>query len=166
MDRPGGVRWLWLTLGVIVGDRALKYAIYHKTSEGFRFELIPNFATLVHSVNSGIAFGILSESASKWISIALIVSAAVIVILLCWLLATGHAGEATSQAGFALIAGGAAGRFDDRLLHGGVTDFLELHAGKFFWPAFNLADSAITVGAVLVALELTRGAPRASGART
>ena len=79
-----------------------------------------------------------------------------IVILLCWLLAAGHAGGATSQAGFALIAGGAAGNLLDRLLHGGVTDFLELHAGRFFWPAFNLADSAITVGAVLVALELLR----------
>jgi len=166
MNRAGGVRWLWLTLAVIVGDRALKYAIERETSEGFRHELIPNFATLVHSVNSGIAFGMLSESASKWISIALIVSAAAIVILLCWLLAVGRVGGVTSQAGFALIAGGAAGNLIDRLLHGGVTDFLELHAGKFFWPAFNLADSAITVGAVLVALEFMRGAPRPSGART
>jgi len=166
MDRTGGARWLWLTLAVVVGDRALKYAIERKTSEGFRRELIPNFATLVHSVNSGIAFGILSETASKWISIALILSAAAIVILLCWVLAAGHAGGATSQAGFALIAGGAAGNLIDRLLHGGVTDFLELHAGKFFWPAFNLADSAITVGAVLVAFELLRGQPRASRART
>ena len=106
MGHPGGVRWLWLTLAVIAGDRALKYAVEQKTSEGFRHELIPNFATLVHSVNSGIAFGMLSESASKWISLVLIVSAAVIVVLLCWLLAAGHVGTAASQAGFALIAGG------------------------------------------------------------
>jgi signal peptidase II len=166
MERAGGVRWLWLTLVVIVGDRALKGAIERETPEGFRREIIPNFASLVHSVNSGIAFGMLSESASKWISIALILSAAAIVALLCWLLAAGHAGTGASPAGFALIAGGAAGNLIDRLLHGGVTDFLELHAGKFFWPAFNLADSAITVGAVLVALELLRGQPRVNSART
>ena len=166
MDRAGSARWLWLTLAVVVGDRALKYAIEQKTGEGFRRDLIPKFATLVHSTNSGIAFGLLSESASKWVSIALITSAVAIVILLGWLLMVGRAGASMSQAGFALIAGGAAGNLIDRLLHGGVTDFLELRAGSFVWPAFNLADSAITVGAILVALELLRGEPRASGSRT
>jgi signal peptidase II len=68
--------------------------------------------------------------------------------------------------GIALIAGGAAGNLLDRLLHGGVTDFLELRAGHFRWPAFNLADSAITIGAALIIFELFSGERHASRART
>ena len=165
MDRSRSGRWLWLTLAVVLGDRALKYAVEEETREGFRCVLVPNFAVLVHSVNPGIAFGLLSESASRWVSIALIVSSAAVVALLIWLLAAGHAGSVTGQAGFALIAGGAAGNLIDRLLHGGVTDFLELRAGSFVWPAFNLADSAITIGAFLMVYELLRGQPRTSGER-
>ena len=63
-------------------------------------------------------------------------------------------------AGLALLAGGAAGNLLDRLIHGAVTDFVELHAGSFYWPAFNLADSAITVGAALLVIELFRGDSR------
>ena len=79
------------------------------------------------------------------------------IILLVWLLLAGHVGRTESQAGLALIAGGAAGNLLDRLLHGGVTDFLELHAGNFRWPAFNLADSAITIGAALIIFEVLAG---------
>jgi len=158
-------RWLWLALAILCADRASKYAIERLTDEGFRRPLIPNFADLVHSVNAGIAFGLLSESASKWISLVLVLSSAAVILLLGWLLFAGHAGRLESQAGIALIAGGAAGNLLDRLLHGGVTDFLELRAGNFRWPAFNLADSAITIGAALIIFELLSGERHASGAR-
>jgi len=166
MAAARSVRWIWLTLAILAADRATKYAIERLTDEGFRRPLVPNFADLVHSVNAGIAFGLLSESVSKWISLLLVLSSAAAISLLAWLLFAGHAGPLESQAGIALIAGGAAGNLLDRLLHGGVTDFLELRAGNFRWPAFNLADSAITIGAALIIFELLSGESHASRARS
>jgi signal peptidase II len=160
------VRWLWLALAIVAADRATKFAIERLTDESFRQTLVPNFADLVHSVNSGIAFGLFSQNASKWISFALVLSSVAVVALLVWLLIAGYAGRVESQVGIALIAGGAAGNLLDRLLHGGVTDFLELHAGNFRWPAFNLADSAITVGAALIIVELFSGERHATRARS
>jgi signal peptidase II len=160
------VRWLWLALAVLAADRASKFAIERLTAEGFRRPLVPNFADLVHSVNAGIAFGLFSQTASKWISLLLVLSSAAVILVLVWLLFAGYAGGAESQAGIALIAGGAAGNLLDRLLHGGVTDFLELRAGNFRWPAFNLADSAITIGAALIILELLSGERHASRVRS
>lgn len=159
-------RWLWLTLATLVADRASKFAVERLTAEGFRRSLVPNFADLVHSVNAGIAFGLFSENASKWVSFLLVLSSTAVILLLVWLLITGHAGRVESQAGIALIAGGAAGNLLDRLLHGGVTDFLELRAGNFRWPAFNLADSAITIGAALIVFELLTGESHATRARS
>ena len=160
------VRWLWLALAILAADRASKFAVERLTAEGFRQPLVPDFADLVHSVNAGIAFGLFSEAASRWISFLLVLSSAVVIVLLVWLLFAGHAGHVESQVGIALIAGGAAGNLLDRLLHGGVTDFLELRAGNFRWPAFNLADSAITIGAALIIFELLSGESHASRARS
>jgi len=148
--------WLWLSLAVLVADRATKESIERLTPPYFRLELVPHFAALVHSVNTGMAFGLLGESPAKWVSIFLMGIAAAVVILLVWWLLTGRAGGSLTQAGLALIAGGAAGNLLDRVIHGGVTDFLELRAGSFVWPAFNVADSAVTVGAFLIIAELLR----------
>jgi len=158
-------RWLWLTIAVVAADRATKYAVEQLSSPGYRRTLIPYFADLVHSVNAGIAFGLFSESGFKWVSFLLVSTSTLIILLLVWLLLAGRAGRAQSQAGIALIAGGAAGNLLDRLLYGGVTDFLELYAGNFRWPAFNIADAAITIGAVLIILDLLSGEKDASRAR-
>ena len=162
MDAPSGSRWLWLMGAVFAADRATKYVVERYMPEDFRHMLVPNVAWLVHSTNPGIAFGMFAGSNSHWISLVLIGAAIAVVFLLGWLLVTGRAGATLSQAGLALIGGGAAGNVFDRLVHGGVTDFLELHAGRFEWPAFNLADSAITIGAILVLWELLRGQPHAA----
>jgi signal peptidase II len=159
-------RWLWLALATLAADRASKFAIERLTAEGFRRPLVPNFADLVHSVNAGVAFGLFSGSASKWLSFLLVLSSSAVILLLVWLLFAGHAGRVESQVGIALIAGGAAGNLLDRLLHRGVTDFLELRAGNFRWPAFNLADAAITIGAALIFFELLSGERHASRARS
>jgi signal peptidase II len=156
MSEPRPARWLWLSLAVLVADRASKECIERWTSPYFRLELVPHFAALVHSVNTGMAFGLLGDSPAKWVSISLMGIATAVVIFLVWWLLTGRAGGALTQAGLALIAGGAAGNLLDRVIHGGVTDFVELHAGSFVWPAFNVADSAVTVGAFLIIAELLR----------
>jgi len=150
-------RWLWLSLAVVAADRGTKYVIERFTTQSFRRDIIPNVVVLVHSMNPGIAFGLLSESASKWVASLLMVTSIAVILLLAYLLVTGSAGDPLNEVGFALITGGAAGNLVDRMLYGGVTDFLELHAGRFQWPAFNLADSAITVGAFLVGFALLRG---------
>ncbi len=150
-------RWLWLSLAVLAADRASKAAIEACTTEDLRRAIFPGVITLVHSHNPGIAFGLLAENRSRWLAVALIASSAVVIALLVSLLLTDRAGGRSGRTGMAFILGGAAGNLLDRLLRGSVTDFLEVRIGHFHWPAFNLADSAITIGAALVVLELLLG---------
>ena len=160
MGAAPSARWLWLALAVLAADRATKYAVESYTSEDFRRVLIPQFAALVHSRNTGMAFGLFAGSGTRWLTVALLLVSFAVVLLLAWLLFAGRVATTLAQAGVALLAGGAAGNLLDRLLHGAVTDFLELHVGSFYWPAFNVADSAITVGAVLLVVEMFRGDSR------
>lgn len=155
-----GARWLWVSLGVLAADRATKYAIERNTSPIFRHSIISDIVVLVHSQNPGIAFSMFSESKSPWLTPLLLASSCVVMGLLVWMLVTGRAGGALAQCGLALILGGAAGNALDRVMHGGVTDFLEVRLWKYIWPAFNVADSAITIGAVLVLFELLFGDAR------
>jgi signal peptidase II len=155
---PGRLRWLWLTLAVVALDRASKAWFEAQTLEGWRRELVHNFVYLVHSRNPGIAFGVLSESASPWTRIALIAGSVVVIAALAWLFAAGHSGGSLTAAGLALLLGGAAGNVTDRIVHGAVTDFFEVWLGSYRWPAFNVADSAITIGAALIILDVLFGA--------
>jgi signal peptidase II len=157
MSGGAGARWLWLSLGVLAADRVTKFAIERYTSVFFRRPIISNVVVLVHNQNPGIAFGVFSESSSPWLTPLLLLSSALVMALLVWLMVTGRAGAWLAQCGLALILGGAAGNTLDRLLHGGVTDFLEVRLGTYMWPAFNAADSAISIGAALVLVELLFG---------
>jgi len=152
-----GARWLWVSLAVLAADRATKFAIERYTSPFFRHPVISDIVVLVHSQNPGVAFGVLSNSNSHWLAPLLILSSSAVMVLLVWMIATGRAGGAMAQCGLALILGGAAGNALDRVIHGGVTDFLEVRLWRYIWPAFNVADSAITIGAVLVLFELLFG---------
>jgi signal peptidase II len=153
MLTPARLRWLWLALVTVLLDRATKAWFEWQTVEGWRHELIPNLVYLVHSRNPGIAFGVLSDVPSPGTRIALIVGSLAIIGIIAWLLA-GHAGSSLTAAGLALVLGGAAGNVTDRILHGAVTDFLEVWLGAYRWPAFNVADSAITLGAVFVLVDV------------
>jgi signal peptidase II len=152
-----GARWLWLSLGVLAADRATKFAIERYTGLFFRRPIVSDIVVLVHSQNPGIAFGVFSDSNSRWLVPLLLAGSAAMMVLLVWLIVAGRAGGLLAQSGLALILGGAAGNALDRLIHGGVTDFLEVRLGTYVWPAFNAADSAITIGAVLVLFELLFG---------
>jgi signal peptidase II len=159
-----GARWLWLSLAVLAADRATKFAIERHTSPFFRHSIISDIIVLVHSQNPGIAFSMFSDSRSPWLAPVLVFGSVVVMVLLVWMIVTGRAGGALAQCGLALILGGAAGNALDRVIHGGVTDFLEVRLWKYIWPAFNVADSAITIGAVLVLFELLLGGSRQQGA--
>lgn len=156
-----GARWLWVSLAVLAADRATKYAIERYTSPFYRHSIVSDIVVLVHSQNPGIAFGVFSNSNSPWLAPVLLIGAIVVMALLGWLLVTGRAGGALAQCGLALILGGAAGNALDRVMHGSVTDFMEVRLWKYIWPAFNVADSAITIGAILVLFELVFGAGEA-----
>jgi signal peptidase II len=155
---PARLRWLWLTLVVVVADRASKAWFEVSTPEGWRHEIVHNFIYLVHSINPGIAFSFFANSSSPWLKTILIAGSIPVVIILAWLLISGRTGGRITFAGLALLIAGATGNVTDRILHGGVTDFLEVWLGTYRWPAFNVADSAITVGAALVLLDAIFGA--------
>ena len=151
---PARLRWLWLTLAVVLLDRASKAWFESKTVEGWHRELIHNFIYLVRSRNPGIAFGVFADSPSPTTRILLIVGSAVVIGALAWLFVAGHSGGSLTAAGLALLLGGAAGNVTDRIVHGAVTDFFEVWLGSYHWPAFNVADSAITIGAALIIIDV------------
>src|ERR1700687_6518497 len=125
-------RWLWLSVGVLAADRGTKFAIERYTSVFFRRPILSDVVVLVHNQNPGIAFGVFSDSNSAWLAPILLVSAALVMVLLVWLLVTGRAGGRLAHAGLALILGGVAGNALARLLYGGVTGFLGGRVRFFF----------------------------------
>ncbi|HPE03279.1 MAG TPA: signal peptidase II [Thauera sp.] len=139
----------WLVLAVLVGvlDQVTKQLVLANLHRG---EMIPvtGFFDLVLVYNTGAAFSFLAEHSGwqRWFFtvLALAISA--------WLLALmhHHRHEKLLPAAFALIIGGALGNVYDRIVHGAVVDFLHFHYAGWSWPAFNLADSAITVGVVMM----------------
>jgi signal peptidase II len=153
------LRWLGLTLAVVFLDRLSKAAIEAKTTEGWRYQLVHNFIYLVHSKNPGIAFSIFADSNSQWVRYLLIAGSLIVIAILAWYLVAANGISSRAAAGLALLLGGATGNLTDRILHGAVTDFFELLFGSYRYPAFNVADSAITIGAVLVLLDLVFAQP-------
>jgi signal peptidase II len=151
---PKRLRFLWLTLAVVLLDRATKAWFETQTAEGWRHELIHNFVYLVHSRNPGLAFGILSDSASTGTRIVLILGSIAVIAVLAWLLVASQRVGTMVAAGLALLLGGATGNVTDRIVHGAVTDFFEVWLGTYRYPAFNVADSAITIGAALIILDV------------
>lgn len=146
----------FLSLGALAADQASKYAVEKYTASDFNLTLIPGLLDLIHTSNPGVAFGLFADSQKPWLAPLLILFSAGVIMLLGWLLASGRAGGWLGQCGLALILGGAAGNVLDRLVRHSVTDFIDFHLGKYHWYTFNIADSAIVIGAGLVVLELLR----------
>jgi signal peptidase II len=155
-SHSGWHRLVFLALGILAADQITKFAVEKFSSTGALRVLIPGLLNLVHTTNSGVAFGLGADSQTPWLTPVLIIFSIGVIGLLVWLLATGRAGGWLGQIGLALILGGAAGNVLDRVLRGSVTDFIDFHMGIHHWYTFNLADSAIVAGAGLVVLELFR----------
>jgi signal peptidase II len=154
--RSGWQGLAFLAFVVLVADQASKFAVQKLTEVGSLRVVIPGLINLVHTSNPGVAFGLFADSNTPWLAPVLIVFSTAVIALLLWLLATGRAGGRLGQIGLALILGGAAGNVLDRVLRHSVTDFIDFHIGTHHWYTFNVADSAIVVGAGLVVLELFR----------
>ena len=161
------LRWLWLTLGVVLLDRASKAWIESRPEDYFPHPIITNWLNLVYARNPGMAFSFLAGYPATTVRVLLVAGTLIIIGLIAWLLVASRSGGALQAAGLALLLGGAGGNVTDRILHGPVTDFLEVWLRfipmRIFhpWPAFNLADSAVTIGALLIVLEILFGGPHA-----
>ena len=145
-------RWLWLALVVIVLDQASKHMILASFRPGEDLPLTP-FASLVLAFNRGAAFSFLADSGGwqRWFFALIAVTACAAML---WFLRRG--GRALFCAGLALIIGGALGNLYDRLTLGHVVDFLLLHYRGWYYPAFNVADTAITIGAAALIIDSFR----------
>lgn len=143
-------RWFALAALVVLADQAAKALVLARFAPGERLELAP-FFNLVLVYNKGAAFSFLSDAAGwqKPLLVAFAIGAAAIVSVLI----VRRPSERLLCSGLALILGGALGNVIDRVLHGHVIDFIRVHWRDHYFPAFNVADSAITVGAALIVLD-------------
>ena len=151
--------WLGIALAVILLDQFTKTLIlgYFQLGDS---RTVTSFFNVVRVHNTGAAFSFLAGAAGwqRWFFVGLGAAAAVFIV---WML-RGHGGQKLFSLALALILGGALGNLWDRIVLGHVTDFLLFHYAGWSWPAFNVADSAITVGAALLIVDSFRERPRAA----
>ncbi|BBH44170.1 signal peptidase II [Pseudomonas sp. KU43P] len=152
--RFGRLAWLWLSLLVLVLDQATKLYFNNALSMYQQIVVIPDYFSWTLAYNTGAAFSFLADSSGwqRWLFalIAVVVSG----VLVVWLKRLGR-GETWLAVALALVLGGALGNLYDRIVLGHVVDFILVHWKNIHhFPAFNLADSAITVGAVMLALDM------------
>ena len=141
--------WLGLSAAIVLADQLSKVAMMAVFQPGEQ-RVVTGFFSLVLAFNTGAAFSFLRDAAGwqRYLFSAVAIGAACLIV---WLLRRG--GDRLYCAGLALILGGALGNLCDRLALGHVVDFLLFHLGGWYYPAFNIADSAITVGAAMLILD-------------
>jgi signal peptidase II len=151
--------FVWPAVTVLVLDQLSKLIILRLFRLHDSLTVVPGFFNIVLFRNRGMAFGIMNRHPGHFSSYFLILATiAAIGILIYW--ARRQGAEKTGILfGLGLILGGALGNLVDRIRLGSVVDFLDFHVGSFHWPAFNLADSAITIGTILIAIHLIRSKP-------
>lgn len=147
MKRPVVAALLW-ALAVVTPDQITKAMVRAWMEPWTTIEIIPGFFNLTHVMNKGAAFGFLNRHDISWQTWLLVGVTLVAVAFILVLLRQARPEERLLTTGLGLILGGALGNLVDRLVFSGnVTDFLDFYIGAYHWPAFNLADTAITLGA-------------------
>jgi len=158
----GSLRWLWLSLAVIVVDQGSKTLAESLLVIHEPVAVLP-FFDLFLTYNLGAAFSFLSNAGGwqRWLFV--ILSSGVSAFIVLWLRRVPR-GEKTLACALALVLGGAVGNLIDRVLRsgGGVVDFIDIYYGTWHWPAFNVADSAISIGAAILVWSALRGAQSSS----
>jgi len=152
--RFGKLGWVWLSVVVFVIDQVTKFWFDNNLQMWERITVIPQVLDWTLAYNTGAAFSFLAGASGwqRWLFtlIALVVS----VVLVVWMKRL-KADETWLAVGLALVLGGALGNLVDRVIFGHVVDFILVHwQSSWYFPAFNIADSAITVGAILLALDM------------
>lgn len=149
----GMLYWLGLAFILFLADQFTKILIlgYYRLGDS---TYVTSFFNVVRAHNRGAAFSFLADASGwqRWLFTAIAIAAVVFIV---WMLRS-HAGQRLFSFALACILGGAVGNLVDRLLHGYVVDFLQFHWRGWYFPAFNVADSAITIGAACLVLDELR----------
>lgn len=144
---------LWAVgLGVFAADQISKHMLISQVPLYTRIEIIPGFFNIVHVRNTGVAFSLFANASGA--SYVLGSVALIAVVILNVIVFRLKESSLLDVLPFGLILGGAMGNLTDRIRFGAVVDFLDFYIANYHWPAFNVADSAITCGAILMAVRL------------
>jgi signal peptidase II len=144
--------WL-VSIFVILLDQVTKFMILTAIPVNSSETIIPGLLNFTHVKNPGAAFGAFAENGGTVGRIALSIVSFVALVVIAWIVFCQPL-DFYSVIGFALFFGGAAGNFIDRILFGEVTDFIDVYARGLHWPAFNVADSALSIGAFIFCMRL------------
>ncbi len=151
-NQVGALNWLWLSALTILLDLGVKFWVSATLVYNQPVTLLPVFdLRLLH--NTGAAFSFLASEAGwqRWLFAA--IALVVVVLILRWLRQTPKSARVLAS-GYSLILGGALGNLFDRIVHGYVVDFISVHYAGWYFPAFNIADSAITLGAAALIFDM------------
>ena len=150
----GKLRYLLVSLGVLVLDHWTKWLVEAHLPHHSAQEVIPGFLNLTHVRNPGVAFGLFASNVgSGWLLTLLGLGALAAVGLYFWF---APSRDRRLLVALSLVVGGAVGNLIDRVSSGAVTDFIDVYIGVHHWPSFNVADSAISIGIVLMAIDSFR----------
>jgi len=148
----GASAWLMLSALVVIADQVSKAWIVRHFAEFEFVSLLPILdITRMHNVGAAFSFLASASGWQRWLFIALAVAVSIGIIV--WMLRLQRNAHALLSCGLALVLGGAVGNVIDRIRLGHVVDFIHFHWGRAYFPAFNVADSAITVGAACLLLD-------------
>jgi signal peptidase II len=139
---------------VFVADQVTKAVVEDSIPEHTTVPVLPHFLNLIHTRNAGAAFGLFSDSPAPWKTVLLIVVSSLLLAMVIALMWRNQQLRWETGVGFALILGGALSNLFDRIRFGRVVDFLDVYCRSYHWPTFNLADSAIVVGAGFLVFQL------------
>lgn len=151
------LRYLLISLGVIVLDQWTKWLVEISLPHHTVYPVIPGFFNLSHVRNTGVAFGLFAShgmNGGSWLLTLLGLAALTAVGIYFWFASPR---ERLLLLALSLVVGGAIGNLIDRMSSGAVTDFVDLYVGDHHWPSFNVADSAISIGIFLMAIDSFRG---------
>jgi len=146
-----------LALLVVLLDRWTKRLVAARIGMYSHIQIIPGFFRLTHTENTGAAFSLFADSPSHWKTVLLIGFSMIAMVIVSFLLWKQTRPLTMTGVALSLILGGAVGNLWDRLASGRVVDFLLFYVKQYQWPVFNLADSAIVVGAALLVIEILWG---------
>jgi signal peptidase II len=144
---------------ILVFDQLVKFIVLERLSEGVMVPLIDGLLALTLVKNPGLAFGLLGDLPRPWRWLVAALSLAALLVLARVAMRVLTPGTLLDRTAIGLIFGGAVGNLIDRARFGAVVDFIDVHYRGWHWPAFNVADSAITIGVALLALRLLTGPP-------
>ena len=151
--------YLYLAAAVLIGDQVTKWLVETRLAGGGSREIIPGLLNFIYVRNTGVAFGLFPSKGELWATVALTVLGLAALAIVAVYFRRTPVEDRLLLTSLGLILGGALGNLADRILQGGVTDFIDFYFGSYHWHTFNIADSAITIGIGLMLIDVFRSRP-------